>query len=193
MNHDVVIEGPTYRIRPVRVDDAAIMVEIRTGDPLRSRYMNPTSPDVSKQEVYLRSYLERDGDAYFMVEHAGTSEPEGLVAIYDIGDVAPGWAEWGRWVLRPGSAAATESAWLVYRAAFEALELDLVYCRTVAANESVVSFHDSCGLERHATLTDYVTIGDVTYDSVEHRADRDAWPRIDKRLGRIVERFASRT
>ncbi|MEM9379882.1 MAG: GNAT family N-acetyltransferase [Planctomycetota bacterium] len=192
MRHDIVVEGPTFRLRPVRVEDAAIMVEIRTGDPLRSRFMNPTSPDVSLQVAYLEAYLERETDAYFVVERRGSAEPEGLVAVYDIGEEGPGRAEWGRWVLRPGSVAALESAWLTYRAAFEHLDLDLVYCRTVAANEQVVTFHDSCGLVRHGTLPGYVTIGDVVHDSVEHRLDRTGWPAVDRRLGALVERYAAR-
>ena len=193
MRHDIVVEGPTYRLRPVRQEDAAVMIEIRGGDPERGQFMNPTSPRVEDQEAYLEGYFLRDDDVYFVIEHIASGRAEGLVTICDIGQGAIGWAEWGRWVLRPGSPAAMESAWLVYRAGFEQLNLELMYCRTVAANTQVVSFHDGCGLSRHATLENYVTLREISYDSIEHRLSRAEWPAVDARLRPLVERFARRS
>lgn len=193
MRHDIVVEGPTYRLRPVALADAAEMIEIRGGDPERGRFMNPTSPRVEDQVAYLERYFDRDDDCYFVLEQNRSGRAEGLVTICDIGQVAPGWAEWGRWVQRAGSPAAMECAWLVYRAGFERLGLELMYCRTVAANTQVVSFHDSCGLARHATLKHYVTLGGTTHDSIEHRLTKGEWPAIDARLRPLVERFARRS
>ena len=192
MKHSIILEGPTYRLRPVALSDAATMIDIRKSDPERGQFMNPTSPDVSDQIAYLNGYFEREDDFYFVIEHRESGLAEGLVAICDVGAEQPGWAEWGRWILRPGSSAGTESAWLVYRAGFEHLNLALMYCRTVAANVQVVSFHDGCGLRRHATLEGYVTLRGQTYDSVEHRLSRKDWSTVDARLRPLVERFARR-
>jgi RimJ/RimL family protein N-acetyltransferase len=125
-----------------------------------------------------------------MIERLRDGYALGCVTICDIGQAAPGWAEWGRWVMRPRAAGAMESAWLVYRAAFTALNLEMMYSRTVAANAAVVSFHDGCGLERHALLKGYVTLNGQLHDSVEHRLSRADWPAVDQKLGTMARRRA---
>jgi RimJ/RimL family protein N-acetyltransferase len=190
VNHDITMEGPGYRLRPIAIEDAATIVDIRLNDRRRNRFINPISPDPKDQETYLESYLDRAGDYYFVIERRATGRPEGLVAIYDQDHEREGWAEWGRWVLLPESPAGPESAWLTYKAGFEALGLNLLYCRTVAANERVVSFHDSCGLARDKLLKNYVTLDGATLDSVEHRLLREAWPDVDRKLAPIAARLA---
>lgn len=190
MNHNIVLEGLAYRLRPIGIEDAETIVDIRLHDRQRNRFINPISDEVAEQQAYLRSYLDREGDYYFVVERRSTGEPEGLIAIYDVDRVNPGWAEWGRWVTLPGSPAAPESAWLIYKTGFETLGLDLLYSRTVAKNERVVSFHDSCGLARYKRLVDYVTLDGGLQDSIEHHLVKDTWPEVDRKLAPIVARVA---
>ena len=190
MRHSITVDGPSCRLRPVEMADAQTMIDIRTEDPARSRFINATSPQLADQQAYLEAYFERAGDCYFMIERKSDSRPLGLVAIYDIGSEGDGWAEWGRWILRPGVNAAMESAWLTYKAGFEELGLKLLYCRTVAANEKVVSFHDSFGLKRHGLLKDYVTLNGQVHDSVEHRLTAEEWPQVNARLAPMIARMA---
>lgn len=182
MRHEIVLEGPAYRLRPVTLEDAAFMVELRT-DPKLGAYLNPTSPRVEDQESWLRGYFERAGDLYFIIERLTSGRPEGCVALYDI-DEEKRCAEWGRWIQRPGSMAATECALHIYRAAFDEVGLTMVYCRTVAENEPVVSFHTSCGLETHARLEGYAKLGDRTFDSIEQRLTVERWPEVRVALER---------
>lgn len=182
MRHDLVLEGPAFRLRPVELADAQFMVDLRT-DPKLGAYLNPTSPKVEDQESWLRGYFERDGDLYWIIERVASGEPEGCVAVYDV-DPEKRSAEWGRWIQRPGSMAAVECALHVYRAAFDELDLEMVYCRTVADNEPVVSFHTSCGLETHARLEGYARLGDETYDSIEQRLTAERWPEVRPELER---------
>ena len=174
MRHDIAMAGAAFRLRPLTLADAGFVVELRT-DPRAARFINPTSPHVADQERWTEQYLARPGDYCFVVERLDTHHPEGMVGIYHE-DRARRSAEWGRWVLVPGSLAAAESALLVYRIAFEVLGLDLLYCRTVAANQQVVSFHSSCGLVTHARLPNFVSLDGVAHDVVEQRMTRAAWP-----------------
>ena len=78
----------------------------------------------------------------------------------------------------------------MYRLGFEALGLDLLYCRTIAANQRVVSFHTSCGLTAHATLPGFATIDGVAYDVVEQHMTRTASASCGPRLEQHVQRAA---
>lgn len=188
MRHELSLRGAAFGLRPVRDADAAFIVGLRS-DPELGRYLNPTSPSVDDQLAWLARYYERPGDYYFVVERLATGAAEGLIGIYD---VTAGEAEWGRWLLCPGSLAAVESAALIYRCAFEQLGLQAVHCRTLAANERVVSFHDSCGIAERRLLPGHVELRGERLDAVEHRLSRAAWPEVDARLGKLAQLTARR-
>lgn len=173
MRHDVVEEGPAFRLRPVELADAAFIVMLRQEEEL-SRFVHPISQNVIDQEQYLRAYYERADDYYFIIERKDTGSAEGTIGLYDIDELARS-GEWGRWIVRPGSLAAVESALLIYRVAFTRLELNRVYCRTVAANTRVISFHNSSGLRLHRQLPKHFMLRGQEYDAVEHEIMRGDW------------------
>jgi RimJ/RimL family protein N-acetyltransferase len=88
--------------------------------------------------------------------------------------------------------AAVESALLVYRAVFERLKLDSVYCMTVAENLPVISFHDSCGLSRAGLLQGHFQLGDRKHDGVKHVCSRQSWPVVDQQLETQAQAIARR-
>lgn len=190
MRHNIKIDGVAYRLRPVTVQDAALIVEMRSDAGL-SRFLHPISPLVSDQEEWLGRYFERPNDYYFIVEHIRSGQGEGAVGIYDLDNINK-CAEWGRWILRRGSMAALESAILVYRAAFEILGLSSVYCRTVADNTRVVSFHSSFGLVENRRLGNHMDLGEGPVDAVEHRMTSSMWEDLRPSLETKARRLAMR-
>ena len=138
----------------------------------------------------MRGYFEREGDWYFVIERKSTGQIDGLIAIYDY-DPQSKTAEWGRWIVREGASAAVESAVLIYRAAFELIGLDAVYCRTLAVNTPVVSFHDSMGAPRIRTIPSGVTIRGVVHDQVEHKVTKEQWLGISPKLTGMAERIGA--
>jgi RimJ/RimL family protein N-acetyltransferase len=172
LRHDLRIEGEAYRLRPVTIEDAAFIVELRT-DPRLGRFINDTSPRIEDQVTWIERYLTRENDYYFIVERRGTGRPEGTISVYDV-DTVRNEAEWGRWVIHPKSLGATESVLLILRAAFDTLGLSAVHSRTMADNGPVVSLHDSFGAPRHRVLPAYAVIKGIPHDAVEHRIDRAA-------------------
>ena len=180
MKHDLRIDGFAFRLRPVDEDDAERMVELRT-QPELNKFLPTISPDPEVQRAYIRDYFERPGDFYFMVERISNGHAEGNIAVYDV-DEENRCAEWGRWILEAHSPAAIESAWLVFRVAFEILDLDYLYCRTNVENRQTVSFHDSCGLSRQRTLSNFIELNGVPYDAIEHRLNRQSWHNVDANL-----------
>jgi len=187
LRHDLSLDGPAFRLRPVELSDAAAILELRR-DPSRSRYIHETPPSVEAQINWLEAYLGRAGDYYWAVERRADGATEGFLGIYDVdGDVA----EWGRWVLRAGSLAAPESAWLVHQAGFTLLGLESLITRTLAENRAVVAFHARYGAETLRTLPAHTRIGSVTHDAVEARITRADWATAGPRLRATAQRTAS--
>jgi RimJ/RimL family protein N-acetyltransferase len=190
MRHAISIDGFAHRLRPVADADAGLIVSLRTDERL-ARFLHRTSTDPAEQLRWLARYYERADDYYFAIERRPDGPAEGFVGIYDV-DTSQRRAEWGRWILRPGSLAAVESAWLVYQVAFEILGLESVYCRTIVENAPVVSFHDSCGIHQRRVLPAHVELGGRRLDVVEHSLRRAEWETISPRLARLSERTARR-
>jgi RimJ/RimL family protein N-acetyltransferase len=191
MRHNIFIEGPGFRLRPVADADAPLLLALRS-DPDLNRYLHPTPPALASQLEWLAAYYERPGDYYFVVERRSDAAAEGVISLYDL-DTSQAVAEWGRWILRRHSLAAVESAALVYRCAFEQLSLKEVYCRTVASNTQVVAFHDSCGCADRRVLPAHFMLDGQAFDAVEHRVDLDNWNgSVKPYLGRLSERIAAR-
>ena len=190
MRHDFVVEGPALRLRPVADADAAFIVALRS-DPALNQYLHRGSASEAQQRGWLAAYYERPGDYYFVVERLAGGTAEGLISLYDV-DARSQAAEWGRWILRTGSLAAVESAWLIYRFGFEQLHLQAIYCRTVADNQRVVSFHDSCGITQRTLLPGHFEIEGRRHDAIEHRVDRADWPALDTRLSTLARGMARR-
>ena len=188
MRHNIRMRGHAFELRPIDVADADFMVSLRT-DPDLSRLIHPTSPRVQDQRDWIERYFERPGDYYFIVVRTGTGREEGAVAIQEV-DVQGRQAEWGRWVLRKESMGAPESALLIYRAAFDLLDVDRVYCRTAVANANVVAFHTSCGLRTMPNGQLKHIFGGVEYGAVEQYVTRDGWPVTERTLEQRAQAVA---
>lgn len=184
MRHELSLAGHAFGLRPIADSDAAFAAALRA-DPALNRHIHAGSGDVQEQLRWMQAYYERERDYYFVVESLRSGSREGLISVYDI-DAASGVGEWGRWVMRQGSLAAVESAWLIYKLSFEMLQLSAVLCRTVADNLRVVSFHDSCGIGQRRELPGFFTLRGQATDGVEHRVERDAWPALSARLERLA-------
>lgn len=191
MKHDLILEGHTFRLRPITDEDAGRIVELRS-NPSLNRYLHASPGLVEDQLAWLANYYDRPGDYYLAVERRNDHRFEGLIAIYDI-DTRAKSGEWGRWILRQGSLAAVESAWLIYRVGFDLLGLDQVLCRTVADNVRVVSFHDSCGITERRLLPKHFTLDGNIHDAVEHRLDRKAWVIIEPNLNKLARLVARKS
>jgi RimJ/RimL family protein N-acetyltransferase len=191
MQHEIVLEGVAFRLRPVALSDAAFIANLRSSAEGRLKYVHRVDPHPAAQEIWLNEYFDRPGDYYWIVERTADRCPQGTVSIYNI-DQSEQTAEWGRWVLRDRSLAALESSLLLYSAAFDLLNLASIYCLTIAANAAVVSFHDSLGAKQEILLKDYVLIDGQYFDAVRHRVTRDAFPAIKDRLERLSAMVAAK-
>jgi len=190
MRHELTLQGQAFGLRPVRDADAAFILALRS-NPALNQHLHATSPRLEDQLAWLAAYDERAGDYYFVIERLGSGQAEGVIAIYDL-DEAAGLAEWGRWILQPGSWAAVESAALIYQCAFQQLGLRSLYCRTVAENAQVVSFHDSCGITDRRLLPAHFELHGLALDAIEHHVSAQSWPSLAARLAPLCKLTARR-
>jgi RimJ/RimL family protein N-acetyltransferase len=177
MNHNIRVEGLAYSLRPVQPSDAQFILDIRSSSPERQRYLHAIGPSVDSQRTWIDDYLARENDYYWVIERKSTGNNEGLIGIYDV-DQEIKTAEWGRWILRPSSLGAVESALLIYRAAFQYIKLNSLYCITVADNKPVVSFHDSCGLPRIEIIKNRFSLADGVFDGIKHQCNLSDYPAL---------------
>jgi RimJ/RimL family protein N-acetyltransferase len=180
VRHDFRLDGEAFAIRPVALEDARFIWELRK-DPERSRYLHPVKGGVSALVDWMKAYFDRPDDYYFMVERLRDGRAEGTVGLYGV-DHMGHCAEWGRWVLRRDSLAAIESALLIYRFGFDRMGLEEIYCRTVAANRHVVRLHQSLGLATREGPPMTLRIGRVQHELVEQFLTRAAWRQVEVRF-----------
>jgi RimJ/RimL family protein N-acetyltransferase len=190
VEHSINVTCVRYRLRPVTLEDAAFIVELRS-DPVLNRYLHEISPRVEDQAAWLERYFVRPDEYYFVVEDTDSGERHGTIGIYDVEKAAAS-AEWGRWILKHGSMAALESAWLVYEAGFSKLGLATLSSRTLVENPRVVSFHDSFGASRIGILKDHFLVGGERKSAIEHRIEAAVWPALRSRQYSTVSRLARR-
>jgi RimJ/RimL family protein N-acetyltransferase len=190
VQHDISLSCARYRLRPVTLEDAAFIVELRT-DPRLSRYVHEISPRIEDQIAWLESYFDRAGDYYFIVEGTNSSELHGTIGLYNITSESD-CPEWGRWILKRGSMASLESAWLIYEVAFSRLRLAELCSRTLVENQPVLSFHDTFGASRAAVLEEHFVVRGERKAAIEHRVTAAEWPMLSARHYSTVTRLASR-
>src|SRR5215470_12333954 len=167
VRHSISLTCARYRLRPVSLDDAAFIVSLRT-DTLLNRFLHEVSSRVEDQVAWIDRYFERPGDYYFIVDNPSTGESHGAIALYDIPDDASE-GLFGRWIIKRGSMAALESAWLIYTVGFSLLGLKSIYTLALAQNLPVISFHNSFGACRVRQLEQRFTVRGQLHAAVEHR------------------------
>jgi len=138
------VKGKTLEFRDAGIDDAEFILKLRT-DIQKSQYLSPVSPDLQKQQAWLKQYASSDSQAYFIIEHHGA--PVGTVRLYDPQGTS---FCWGSWILineRPRQAA-MESALMVYAYAVDHLGFQAAHFDVRKANERVWQFHERFGAIR---------------------------------------------
>jgi RimJ/RimL family protein N-acetyltransferase len=188
VRHDFSTRGVAFGLRPVRVDDAETLLQLRTHSA-RTRFLNRGGETVEAQRMWLNSYFDHADDYYFIVYSLSNGRADGALTLCNV-DARTRSGEWGRWVVRPGSSAAVESAMLAYRIGFESLRLERIYSRTLAQNAHVISFHDSCGVARAPDEIVVQFEGKPAF-AVEHHLDVSDWPAVEQRLDRLARRIAT--
>ncbi len=177
MDHSTKAEGYGVRLRPVRMEDAAFIVWLRNLEHAKGR-VGDSATDVAKQEDWLRAYLKREGDYYFIVETSG-GIPVGAYGLYNMADKK---AESGRWIIRREVPAAIPSAILGLDFAFKGLGLTEVRASTVSTNQPVLSLNRRFGFQQVMIEPGALSIGGQPVDLVHFVLSPKDWFAARERL-----------
>jgi RimJ/RimL family protein N-acetyltransferase len=186
MRHTLQAEGFGVRLRPVRIEDAPFIVWLRGLDHVKGRG-GDSATDATGQEAWLRTYFDRPGDYYFIIETS-----RGLaVGAYGIYDVKGASAESGRWIIRPEVPAAIPSAMLAFEIAFHQLGLTELRASTVSTNRSVLSLNRRFGFRQTGITPASQVIGGQAVDLVHFLLSAKDWLQLRERivpLARLAEK-----
>lgn len=133
-------------LRAVELEDAALIVKLRTTGAARAGLQAGASSEPQQRE-WLQAYFERhrrNTEHYFIIQHG--NHAVGAVRIYNI-QPDTGEFTWGSWVIQPGTPAAVawNSVILVYDFAFGRLGLQRTSFEVMADNHNVIRFHRGFG------------------------------------------------
>jgi RimJ/RimL family protein N-acetyltransferase len=182
MKHSISAKNFGVRLRPVRLDDAALIVELRNS-PHAMKYIGDSAKTVTAQKKWLQDHFEQPDDYNFIIELSQRAKAVGMLGIYNIqGDSG----EWGRWVIRPGVLAGPASAWLALHVCYEVLRLRNVCGLIVENNSQVLSFHRRAGYVDKGFHPVCRIIGGQSVRMVELVTTRAEWPGVS----RTLEQFA---
>lgn len=142
------IFGKLINLKPVRVEDAEFILELRQDENL-NRYISSTSPSLQNQREWIKNYLERENEGkefYFIVEDKNFN-PCGTVRLYNIQDKE---ATWGSFMLnssRP-EGASYEVIELSLNFGFEKLNLEKILLDVRKDNSKAIHIYEKFGFSR---------------------------------------------
>lgn len=141
------LKSKTVHLRLAEVKDAEFIYSLRINEKLNKHIskVNGTSRD---QEEWLKRYKEREQSGqeyYFIIVRNDNHKAVGTVRIYGVTDDKR--FCWGSWVLNSEKTvtSAIESAYLLYKFAFEEKGYKSAYFQVDRDNTQVISFHKKTG------------------------------------------------
>lgn len=137
-----ILQGKYVNLREVAVDDAEFILKLRC-DEKKSRFLHKTEYNVEKQVEYIKNYLKKDNEWYFIIENK-EHKPLGTVRIYDVeGDKYTG----GSWLMSDEATAqqVLEGDMLMKKYSFDVLGFNKNCFDVRKENKKVVRFHKICG------------------------------------------------
>ena len=171
------IGGIQLSLRLVQPEDAAYIHGLRT-DPTYNGHLSTVTGTVEDQRSWIEAYKTREtaGSEYYFVIERKDGVRCGVVRLYDITDDQ---FTWGSWILdhnKPRKAA-LESAWLIYRIAFEILGQSKACFEVNSENLNTLAFHRRFGAtETHRSEQDIFFV----YSRAQFDESKDAYFSIVK-------------
>ncbi len=138
----MILRGYDCTLREVIEDDATKIIEIRGPGTNADGKLNAISTNPELQLSWIRDQRDKKDDYYFAILSHGLLEVEGFCGLYNFGQNS---AEFGRWIVRPGSTKGLESLRLTLKFGFDVLGLNQIFCMTLKSNSRVVALHRKLG------------------------------------------------
>lgn len=150
------LQGRYVNLREVRVDDAEFIFILRRSE--KAKYLDSISDNIEDQRNYIKNYLTKENEWYFIVENKNF-QPLGTLRISHVGkekitlgslDIKNNDKNYfviGAWLMidNATSEESIEGEYLLKRYAFEVLNLEKNYFDVRKGNKRVLNFHKMYG------------------------------------------------
>lgn len=174
------LETESRRYRPVQLSDAEFIVKLRT-QPHAQRVLHSTSSDIDKQRDWIRQYLQRNNDYYWIIENLD-GEPIGTTSLYNY-NAEMNQIESGRWVQIPDSGTGSLSGHVLFKDfAYNVLRVNRVVCDTAIINKQVIKYHQFLGERIFDRKLDDVEINGKKIEVVWFEETAEMWLKNRKKL-----------
>lgn len=185
-----ILEGFGCRLRPVTVDDAAFIVNLRN-QSFAQGMIHATSVSVDRQIQWIDNWQRRDNDYYWIIEATGVGGASiGTIGFYDLElNLKEGMP--GRWVMLPQNRVNIMAPFLLlYGFVFDELRFNRVVMDVVATNKKVRRFHELYGARYIDPPPRYLdTEAEVGVPMVWFEFLRDQWPGMNEYWKSVLEVF----
>ena len=183
MKHNVVLEGYGCRMRPVALEDAEFIVNLRKMPHVKNN-VSDTLNTLEKQQNGLVEYFDKKDIYYWILSESETGRLVGTCGLYDINE---GSAVPGLWVVFPDAAfSIVAPTLLMYQFAFDRLGLDKLVLNVVASNKKVLKFQRLFGArETHIEKNGQIINGQPV-DFVWFEITRQMWPALFEKWNGII-------
>lgn len=152
-----MIIGKLTKIRAIERKDLPIILKWRNSPKVYETLIEHPLLSMSHQEKWYEELLHSNDRLAFMIT-TSSDESMGVITLFNI-DWRNRSAEWGFYIGeqkgRFGGIAA-EAAYLIFKYAFEHLNLHKLYARTYSFNSKVLSFHERLGCRREGVLREHI-------------------------------------
>lgn len=176
-----ILNGKNTILRPVRVDDAFSIIEMRNNPTINKFLSSNKTLTIEDQRDWLEANLGASDQYYFLVLN-NSGIVVGTISIYNIKN---GCAEFGRYICT-NAVQAVEAELMILEFTFKHLGLSYLYCRTAQSNESVWRQHyrfgfTDCGIDFDPHLNFNLHIQGIT---------REAYQAFDySKIEQLINRF----
>ena len=190
MNHNITLDGKTCRLRPITIDDAEFIVNVRNLPHTQGKIGN-IPLDVEREKKWIKGYFD-DASAYCWIIQSklNNNTDIGTYSLYNIKD---GEGELGHWVQQPGWIIdIVEVFHLTMRFAFETLCLNRLYARVISTNQKVIRFEKKhLGFEQYETIPNAVNINGAFSDYIclEYTLEKWTVNSVEKPEGKKCHSF----
>jgi RimJ/RimL family protein N-acetyltransferase len=158
----MVINGLKTKLRPIELNDSKFVCELRN-DNNNNKFLSSTRQiSIEDQINWLNNFYHNTNDFYFIIENK-KHENKGTISLYNIRNNT---AEFGRYICN-STQQAIEAEYLLLKFAFEVLNLNTVYCKTLVDNEKIWKQHYKYGFksiseEYDSTLKQILIVQEIT-------------------------------
>ncbi|AZE77579.1 GNAT family N-acetyltransferase [Pseudomonas synxantha] len=165
------LQSKTIKLRFIEDRDAEFVLTLRL-DEKYNQFLSSVSPSIEAQREWIKKYKtdETSGTQYYFIIERNDGTPCGTVRLYDFKEDS---FCWGSWILNEDKTryAALESAFLVYKFAFEHLNMKKSHFEVRKGNERVISFHEKMGAINTGE-TELDLLFEITKEAVSHTKQR---------------------